>query len=441
MPPHGETDFYHAHYTGLQGRFGTMQLAMMRHLPRLSMRCNSLACKGLFAPFALTFRSQGTSAFPQPASTQRCWPPPHLSHEDGKRSILDAMSEPFYPHLADRPYLRQPIPLASPNDPANRIKYEVTLEIDEDIVEGYLAWIQEGHIQEVMALPGFVGWNISASEDSIAASRGIQGQRRVVFVEQYEVESREFLEKYFIKYAQGIRDDHSRMWEGKFAASRRILHTFGRQTDKEAELWKQRDAKNSFRLNNLLYQVDRVPRFTSEGLKVQALPSSLWETLEQFYRARRHESVEDRLDPSEISINTWVSPTLRLDLPPALASEVVGTLKPILESWCGVAELESTGISGIRTYLPGATIQEHVDMATTNVVSALINLDQDVKEPWPFEMRDHSGKLHALHMRPGEVVMYESAKCAHRRSRPLPPGGYYTNLFLRFKPKGWTFTY
>ena len=70
----------------------------------------------------------------------------------------------------------------------------------------------------------------------------------------------------------------------------------------------------------------------------------------------------------------------------------------------GIEELEPTGISGIRTYLPGATIQvyvteyvwlaylpsdsnarthahtrptqEHVDMATTNVISALINIDQ-----------------------------------------------------------------
>jgi hypothetical protein len=37
------------------------------------------------------------------------------------------------------------------------------------------------------------------------------------------------------------------------------------------------------------------------------------------------------------------------------------------------------GLSGIRFYQPGATIAEHVDMATSNVISALINIDQQVR--------------------------------------------------------------
>jgi hypothetical protein len=45
----------------------------------------------------------------------------------------------------------------------------------------------------------------------------------------------------------------------------------------------------------------------------------------------------------------------------------------------GIADLEPTGLSGIRFYQPGATIAEHVDMADLNVVSALINIDQMVR--------------------------------------------------------------
>ena len=264
-----------------------------------------------------------------------------------------------YPHLRGaRSYLRQPIALAAPTETANNpILYEVTLEVDEDIVDAYLAWIRAGHIQEVMALPGFVAWNMSLSEGDAAKTTGAQGQHRVVFVETYEVASRAALETYFTKYAAGIRDDHTRMWDGKFAASRRILHRFGRQSETEAALWKQREAKNAFRLDNLAHQREHMPLFTTDGLKLEALPAPLWAQLQAFYQAHRHEAVECRLDPTEISINTWVAPTLRLDLPPALAAEVVGTLKPILEAWSGIPELESTGISGIRTYLPGATIQ------------------------------------------------------------------------------------
>ena len=76
----------------------------------------------------------------------------------------------------------------------------------------------------------------------------------------------------------------------------------------------------------------------------------------------------------------------------------------------GISDLESTGLSGIRTYQNGATIAEHVDLANTNVISALINIDQDVEEPWPFEIRDHQGILHAMHMKPGDVIIYESSR-------------------------------
>jgi len=98
--------------------------------------------------------------------------------------------------------------------------------------------------------------------------------------------------------------------------------------------------------------------------------------------------------------------------------------------------LESTGISGIRFYQPGATIAEHVDLAATNVISVLMNIDQDIKEPWPFKMRNHKGEVTDLHLKPGQMVVYESATCAHYRDTPLV-GNYYANTFLRFKPKGW----
>jgi hypothetical protein len=65
---------------------------------------------------------------------------------------------------------------------------------------------------------------------------------------------------------------------------------------------------------------------------------------------------------------------------------------------------------------------------------------QDVTEPWPLEMADLHGKVHPLNLKPGEFVMYESASCAHARPNPLQ-GSHYTNLFMRFRPRGWTFSY
>lgn len=70
----------------------------------------------------------------------------------------------------------------------------------------------------------------------------------------------------------------------------------------------------------------------------------------------------------------------------------------------------------------------------------LVLCNFQVDQPWPFEMRDHSGRMHVLDMQPGDIIIYESATCAHRRSKPLK-GNYYANTFMRFRPKGWTWEY
>ena len=59
----------------------------------------------------------------------------------------------------------------------------------------------------------------------------------------------------------------------------------------------------------------------------------------------------------------------------------------------------------------------HVDTRSTHVVSAIINLDQDVQEPWRLLILDHSDAEHWLEMQPGDMVLYESAKLLHGRPR------------------------
>lgn len=80
-------------------------------------------------------------------------------------------------------------------------------------------------------IPGFLSWKMAQVEDVPSQTVGEQGQRRVVFVETYELADRAALQTYFDEYAQPVRDDHTRMWDGKFAARRRILHVFGTQTE------------------------------------------------------------------------------------------------------------------------------------------------------------------------------------------------------------------
>lgn len=57
----------------------------------------------------------------------------------------------------------------------------------------------------------------------------------------------------------------------------------------------------------------------------------------------------------------------------------------------------------------------HVDTVNTHVVSAIINVDQDVDEDWPLLILDHDGNEHNLIMQPGDMVFYESARLLHGR--------------------------
>ena len=69
------------------------------------------------------------------------------------------------------------------------------------------------------------------------------------------------------------------------------------------------------------------------------------------------------------------------------------------------------------------------------MISAILNLGQDVEEDWPLFVRPHSGEDEAVLMRPGDMVWYESASVIHGRQWPLR-GASYDNLFVHFKPRG-----
>jgi hypothetical protein len=54
----------------------------------------------------------------------------------------------------------------------------------------------------------------------------------------------------------------------------------------------------------------------------------------------------------------------------------------------------------------GAILAPHVDRNPL-VSSAIINVDQDVDEPWPLEVIGHDGIAVNITMEPGDLVLYE----------------------------------
>ena len=105
------------------------------------------------------------------------------------------------------------------------------------------------------------------------------------------------------------------------------------------------------------------------------------------------------------------------------------------QDWTG-QELTQCSLYGIRVYTAGSVLATHVDRLPL-VSSAIINVAQDVDEPWPIEVYGHDGKATNVTMEPGDMVLYESHSVLHGRPFPLK-GRYYANIFIHFEPVGHT---
>lgn len=95
------------------------------------------------------------------------------------------------------------------------IIYEVNLSVDADILEEYVAWLQE-HVRLMLQFPGFQSaqvWEEEAAPDA--------PQR--AFTVHYRLQDRESLERYFNENAAAMREDGLRRFGRRFSASRRIL--------------------------------------------------------------------------------------------------------------------------------------------------------------------------------------------------------------------------
>lgn len=98
------------------------------------------------------------------------------------------------------------------------IVYEVSLQVDRDIVAEYLQWLH-GHIAHIVALPGFVEAQLFevVDEHDTGAQRG--------FVVSYRLRDRAALQRYFDEFAPALRADGQARFGGHFSATRRVLES------------------------------------------------------------------------------------------------------------------------------------------------------------------------------------------------------------------------
>jgi hypothetical protein len=103
-----------------------------------------------------------------------------------------------------------------------------------------------------------------------------------------------------------------------------------------------------------------------------------------------------------------------------------------------------TRIRHAKNYFPDPLVQPyrnesrlwmHVDRTQTHVISCIYHIASSANaEPWPIVIEDYAGNTNSVVLKPGDILLYESAKNFHGRPN-LFIGDWYTSVFVHFFPK------
>ena len=184
------------------------------------------------------------------------------------------------------------------------------------------------------------------------------------------------------------------------------------------------DRQTSVRLQQLL-----LPRITEHGYEVRPIPEPVHDLLAGMLEIRRSRTHVEPSDPD-------ARPTGDADYVDMqdLSGDILRWLQPIHEHFAGMP-LTPSNIYGIRRYRPGNTLEMHLDRAEALIVSSVLQIAQDVDEPWPLVI-ERDGRRNEVFLEPGQMLLYEGATCSHGRPTPLR-GRSFANLFVHYRPTDW----
>jgi hypothetical protein len=159
------------------------------------------------------------------------------------------------------------------------------------------------------------------------------------------------------------------------------------------------------------------------------------------WEANKNSKEKEVWSTGNIYVNHWKAPTYMVSVENknlrgggfTLKNKIWENVRPVIEDWTQM-EQKPTSQYGIRIYTEGAVLSPHVDRLPL-VSSCIINVAQDVDEPWPLEVIDRYGNAVNVTMEPGDMVLYESGSLIHARPFPLK-GRYMANIFIHFEPTG-----
>lgn len=187
-----------------------------------------------------------------------------------------------------------------------------------------------------------------------------------------------------------------------------------------------------------------VPGFTELGFEKTKIPPHLYHLILKEYEILRkhlvhHEPcLEGVINCQKIfekdgkCYTAENSQIFIMNLSPGVLEMLKVGLQPMAEKWANV-KLEHTATYGIRRYTNGSWLISHIDRFTTHVISAILNIGQNVDKDWELHILDNQGHPHQVVLEPGDMVWYESARLLHGRPDKFV-GEYFDNLFIHYKP-------
>jgi len=192
-----------------------------------------------------------------------------------------------------------------------------------------------------------------------------------------------------------------------------------------------------------LRQPSSMQNYTDIGFKKIRTPDAVWKLLSDFWDKNKDNRMSENWPKGNTYTNHWVAPTYMVSVEnkalrgggSILKQAIWDAARDTLQEWTG-HELTACSLYGIRVYTEGAVLATHVDRLPL-VSSAIVNVAQDVDEPWPIEVIGHDGQAHNVTMEPGDMVLYESHSILHGRPFPMK-GRFFANVFIHFEPTGHT---
>ncbi len=184
------------------------------------------------------------------------------------------------------------------------------------------------------------------------------------------------------------------------------------------------DCGCSFHSQNII--IRGFQNYTTVGFHKVRTPPEITTVLNKFWK--RQFTSNDNIPNENWSrgdtyTNHWSSPTKLLSIMDSSSRKIIwDASKEVLEQWTGV-ELSPSSMYGVRIYTNGSVLAPHVDRSPL-VISAVVNVAQDVDEDWPLEVYGRDGNAYNLTLEEGEMILYEGHSVIHGRPFPLK-GRYY----------------